>query len=376
VKAAYTYIADGTKAGAVDSAGKGFDYLGTFVYANENNVRTLESTNFGGGRINKTNNAYDINYFITDHLGSTRVIVNSNGEIIEQKNYYPFGKEHENPDLITSTNRWGFSGKEKQTIKDLGWLDFMARMYANSEIPMWTTQDPLSEKYYSISTYSYAANNPLKYIDIDGRELKIWYKDTNGKSQSFVYRGQNVQHSNSFVSAVITAYKYNKSNGERAKNGGGASTVTAVESTDISIHVKEAEYGSHYEQFNAGGTLFWNPNLGNATDEGIVMSPATILDHEADHAIDAKTNPSQNEANSQYGTDNQYDSKEERRVITGSEQKTARANGEIKQGQVTRKNHGGKYVVTTSVTSTKVNNQKTKEYEEKERNRPTWTSEW
>jgi hypothetical protein len=33
-----------------------------------------ESASFGGGRINKTNNAYNINYFITDHLGSTRVI--------------------------------------------------------------------------------------------------------------------------------------------------------------------------------------------------------------------------------------------------------------------------------------------------------------
>jgi hypothetical protein len=39
VKVAYTYIADGTKAGAVDSAGKGFDYLGSLVYTNENNVK-------------------------------------------------------------------------------------------------------------------------------------------------------------------------------------------------------------------------------------------------------------------------------------------------------------------------------------------------
>jgi hypothetical protein len=47
-------------------------------------------------------------------LGSTRVIVDKNGNIKEQKDYYAFGKEHENPNLISSTNRWGFSGKEKQ----------------------------------------------------------------------------------------------------------------------------------------------------------------------------------------------------------------------------------------------------------------------
>jgi RHS repeat-associated protein len=170
VKATYRYIADGTKAGVKDSAGKGFDYLGTFVYTNENNVRTLESTNFGGGRINKTNNAYDINYFITDHLGSTRVIVDANGTVKGQYNYYPFGKQWEDINLMANTNRYTFSGKEKQTVRDLGWLDFMARMYANSEIPRFTTQDPLSEKYYSISPYAYCGNNPINVIDPDGRE--------------------------------------------------------------------------------------------------------------------------------------------------------------------------------------------------------------
>jgi RHS repeat-associated protein len=92
--------------------------------------------------------------------------------IKEQKDYYPFGKEHENPNLISSTNRWGFSGKEKQTVKDLGYLDFIARMYANSEIPMFTTQDPLAEKYYSVSPYMYCAGNPLRYVDPNGEDFK------------------------------------------------------------------------------------------------------------------------------------------------------------------------------------------------------------
>jgi RHS repeat-associated protein len=79
-------------------------------------------------------------------------------------------REHENANLITSTNRWGFSGKEKQTVKNLGWLDFTARMYSNSEIPIFTTQDPLSEKYYSVSPYAYCGNNPINRIDPFGME--------------------------------------------------------------------------------------------------------------------------------------------------------------------------------------------------------------
>jgi RHS repeat-associated protein len=33
-----------------------------------------------------------------------------------------------------------------------------------------TTPDPLSEKYYHLSPYAYCANNPIKLIDIDGKE--------------------------------------------------------------------------------------------------------------------------------------------------------------------------------------------------------------
>ncbi|MDR1554002.1 MAG: hypothetical protein LBS69_11170 [Prevotellaceae bacterium] len=42
-----------------------------------------------------------------------------NKSIKEQKDFYPFGKEHETPNLISSTNRWGFSGKEKQSINEV-----------------------------------------------------------------------------------------------------------------------------------------------------------------------------------------------------------------------------------------------------------------
>ncbi|MDR1553106.1 MAG: hypothetical protein LBS69_06560, partial [Prevotellaceae bacterium] len=187
----YTYLADGVKSAVIGNDNKGFDYLGSLVYVNDNNVRTFESTNFGGGRINKTsNNMYDINYFITDHLGSTRVIIDNAGIIKEQKDFYPFGKEHENPNLITSTNRYTFSGKEKQTIRDLGYLDFGARML-DAEIGRWFVIDPLAEKYYSISPYVYCMNNPIKYVDPTGMDWYCYshtYERTKEKSAEIVKR--------------------------------------------------------------------------------------------------------------------------------------------------------------------------------------------
>jgi RHS repeat-associated protein len=97
-----------------------------------------------------------------------------------QYNYYPFGKQWEDVNLMTNTNRYTFSGKEKQTIRDLGWLDFMARMYSNSEIPIFTTQDPLAEKYYSLSPYMYCVGNPLIYVDPSGMFFQSVYGDAMG----------------------------------------------------------------------------------------------------------------------------------------------------------------------------------------------------
>ena len=49
--------------------------------------------------------------------------------------------------------------------------------------------------------------------------------------------------------------------------------------------------------------------------------------------------------------DNLYYSLEEKRVITGSEQKTALALGEINEGEITRTDHSGSHVPVSSPTS-------------------------
>ncbi|SHH88182.1 hypothetical protein SAMN05443663_11448 [Flavobacterium defluvii] len=109
----------------------------------------------------------------------------------------------------------------------------------------------------------------------------------------------------------------------------------------------------------------WNPNMGLETTSGNILSPATLLDHEGDHAgkyaAEGKVN-----MNLRLGKeDANYDNKEEKRVITGSEQRTARANGEVASPEVTRNNHQGLPVITNSPTSTKVNASKTVQFNQK-----------
>ncbi len=99
---------------------------------------------------------------MTDHLGSTRAVVNSQGMGQERNDYYVFGDRWDVGAI--SANRFRFSGKEDQTTGDLPFQDFGAR-FLNKKLPLWTKPDPLAEKYYSTSPYVYGANNLMIFID-------------------------------------------------------------------------------------------------------------------------------------------------------------------------------------------------------------------
>ncbi len=127
-------------------------------------------------------NLLDYVYQYKDHLGNIRLSykdANKDGtittsEIIEEKNYYPFGMLHSGYNFAVNGRKhnYGYNGKEEQSELGLEWLDFGARNY-DASLGRWMNLDPLASKYYSYSPYNYTANNPISFIDPDGRELKI-----------------------------------------------------------------------------------------------------------------------------------------------------------------------------------------------------------
>ena len=171
VKASYRYLADGTKTSVRNGNGNtGYDYEGSFVYTVTNNIPTLEAAHFVDGQLKATG----VNYTLTDHLGSVRALVDANGTLLEQNDYYPFGSQHVNASYASSDNRYTFSGKESQDLLDLNTYDFGARMY-DGNTARWATVDPLCEDYYSLSLYNYCGSNPVINIDVVGTFASPYY---------------------------------------------------------------------------------------------------------------------------------------------------------------------------------------------------------
>ena len=171
----YTYLADGTKAIVQQPAsGTGYAYLGTMTYKRSGNSWILESVPFTGGRfIANATGGMDEYRYITDHLGSTRVIVTGTDyHEVEHNDYYPFGKRISDNTLpTTQNNRWRFSGKEIQTLGSIGLVDFGARLY-DVFSGKWISQDPLSEIICEQGSYSYCLSSPINNIDAYGLEVK------------------------------------------------------------------------------------------------------------------------------------------------------------------------------------------------------------
>ena len=172
LKAKYDYLADGTKLRVRDKGEvNGFDYLGSLTYRKSGAGLQLESASFGDGVIRpgaSNGGQGEVNYFLTDHLGSVRVIVDGTGKVLERNDYYPFGARQVRSDYPQlAANRFKYNGKEEQVTGDLEWLDYGARMY-DSGLGRWFGVDPFQESFISLSPYNYCSGNPMVFIDPSG----------------------------------------------------------------------------------------------------------------------------------------------------------------------------------------------------------------
>ncbi|SHH89484.1 RHS repeat-associated core domain-containing protein [Chryseobacterium oranimense] len=158
----YTYRADGIKVKKIFGTDT-TDYLDGFQYENS----TLKFLPTSEGYFNFETGKYVYNYI--DHLGNVRLsyFKNASGaEIIEESNYYPFGLKHEGYNVFSGNPayKYKYNGKE---LQETGMYDYGARMYI-ADLGRWGVVDPLAETSRRWNPYTYAYNNPIRFVDPDG----------------------------------------------------------------------------------------------------------------------------------------------------------------------------------------------------------------
>jgi RHS repeat-associated protein len=97
-------------------------------------------------------------------------------EVLQEQHYYAFGLGFEGPwvqnDAASRDNKYQYNGKELNDDFGLNWNDYGARWY-DAAIGRWNGADPLAEVNFSKTPFCYALNNPLIYVDPDGRDAVL-----------------------------------------------------------------------------------------------------------------------------------------------------------------------------------------------------------
>jgi RHS repeat-associated protein len=115
-------------------------------------------------------------FYFKDHLGSIRMTLDENSEIVSAQDYYPYGEILRSYTLGSgANNKYLFTEKERDTETN---YDYFGARFYDSELGKWLQVDPLADKlvlsfvegYPGWSPYNYTFNNPLRFIDPDGRE--------------------------------------------------------------------------------------------------------------------------------------------------------------------------------------------------------------
>ncbi len=243
-----------------------------------------------------------LSYFHKDHLGSSTVMTDDTGSLIESTNYEPFGGQRAHTGINSSIYKF----TDQEFDAESGLYNYDARMY-DPIIGRFISPDSLIPDVYNpqaLNRYSYCLNNPLRYTDPSGHS---WVGDffrwvgngirNIGKNLFGLLAGPIVKAA-SFVSSLFKSDISNSSVAISAAASNGTSSVnnnsnSKSESNRVEVCNEAKENGLNRDRQGKeiGGTVvqkegelyacdFQTENPQNTCDE--IIHEAT-MDHENKH---------------------------------------------------------------------------------------------
>jgi RHS repeat-associated protein len=112
--------------------------------------------------------AGDMEWYLSDHLGSTTLLVNESGLEVERTEYFPYGQVQSG-----GLEKYGFTGQENDADTEL--MYYGARYYS-PEYRVFVQPDSMLPDPYNpqaLNRYAYVLNNPVKYTDPSGNFVQL-----------------------------------------------------------------------------------------------------------------------------------------------------------------------------------------------------------
>ena len=104
-------------------------------------------------------------FYHSDHLGSTSYITDDKANITQYDAYLPYGELLVNEHSSSEDLPYKFNGKQ---FDDETGLYYYGARYMDPIISLWYGVDNLTEKYVSVSSYTYCNGSPIANIDVMG----------------------------------------------------------------------------------------------------------------------------------------------------------------------------------------------------------------
>ena len=230
------------------------DYCGNMIYENGQLSKILTDV----GYITLANSTPTYHYYLQDHLGNKRVVIDEHGQVEQVNHYYAFGGlmgESTGGDA----QPYKYNGKELDRMHGLDWYDYGARHY-DAVLGRWMCVDPLAEKFPNIGAYVYCHGNPINMIDPDGKDdyklnkngqISFWRR-TNAKTTDRIFSSDksNILINKGLASQLVE---------NKTRNGTNASTTNSEDAFKFFKFVADytnVEWNLIGERSDNGGVVF------------------------------------------------------------------------------------------------------------------------